>query len=207
MKIVHPDTGSWMVATSTTLAPMRSVLCDLAAGHETAFTDVVIDLETARLRLHAVDEDEARRISAREPGPSDRWVPDYPFEGDVDALRGLLRASEQHGDQRPFGYFRISRRSDGLAIGGIGFKGRPDERGTVEIGYGLAPSTRGNGYAAEALIAVIRFASEHAVTLVRAETDRENIASQRTLERAGFRRVAADDQLHHYEIHLNATQS
>lgn len=164
----------------------------------------MIDVETTRLRLHPVDEEEARRISVREPGPSDRWVSDYPFEGDVDALRGFLSACEQHGDQRPFGYFRISRRSDGHAVGGIGFKARPDEHGAVEIGYGLAPSMRGNGYAAEALIALVRFAAEHAVTLIRADTEVDNVASQRTLERAGFSRVATDSLLHHYEIRLDA---
>jgi RimJ/RimL family protein N-acetyltransferase len=137
----------------------------------------VIELETTRLRLHAVDDGEARRIIAREPGPSDMWGTDYPFEGDLYALRSFLRACEQHGDQRPFGYFRISRRSDGLAVGGVGFKDRPDERGAVEIGYGLAPSARGNGYAAEALIALIGFASEHRVTVIVAGTDLDNIAS------------------------------
>ena len=151
----------------------------------------MIELETLRLRLHAVDEEEARRIIARVPGPSDMWGPDYPFAGDLIALRGFLDASEMHGDQRPFGYFRISRRSDGLTVGGVGFKGRPDERGAVEIGYGLAPSARGSGYAAEAVIALIRFSSDHAVALILADTDLDNIASQRTLERAGFSRVAA----------------
>ena len=167
----------------------------------------MIELETPRLRLHAVDDGEARRIIAREPGPSDMWVADYPFEGDLYALRSFLRACEQHGDQRPFGYFRISRRLDGLAVGGVGFKGRPDERGAVEIGYGLAPSARGNGYAAEALIALVGFACEHGVSLILADTDLDNIASQRTLEHAGFTRAATDPQLHHYQIHLDAMQA
>ena len=107
------------------------------------------------------------------------------------ADRSFLHAAEQHGDQRPFGYFRISRRSDGRAVGGVGFKSRPDKGRAVEIGYGLEPSARGNGYAAEALIALIGFASEHAVTLILADTDLDNIASQRTLEHAGFTRTPA----------------
>lgn len=165
------------------------------------------ELESKRLRLYAVDDHEARRIRTHQPGPTDTWAPDYPFDGDIDALRGYLRAWEQHGDQRPFGYFRIDRRSDGLAVGGIGFMGRPDAHATVEIGYGLAPSARGSGYAAEALIALVKFASDQHVSLIRADTDLDNVASWRTLERAGFTRVATDAQLHHYELHLNATQT
>ena len=60
---------------------------------------------------------------------------------------GLL---DDHGEQRPFGYYQIRRQSDRLAIGGVGFKGPPDG-GVVEIGDGLVPSARGHGYATEAL--------------------------------------------------------
>ena len=52
------------------------------------------------------------------------------------------------------GYYRITRLADGRAVGGIGFKGQPDG-GCVEIGYGLAPSARGHGYAAEAVVALL----------------------------------------------------
>jgi RimJ/RimL family protein N-acetyltransferase len=178
-----------------------------ALGRSDRFSAVMIELATARLQLHPIDVDEAQRIYAGEPGPSDTWALGYPFEGDLDALRGFLRACEQHGDQRPFGYYRIDRRSDRLSVGGIGFMGRPDEHAMVEIGYGLAPSARGNGYAAEALTALVRFASTQSVTVVRADTDLDNIASQRTLERAGFTRIATDSELHHYEIRLTATQT
>ena len=112
------------------------------------------DIRTAHLLLHAVDVDEAERIVAQTAGPDDAWAGDFPFEGDVGAAGMFLHASATLGEQRPFGYYRITRLSDGLAIGGIGFKGRPDD-GCVEIGYGLAPSARGNGYAAEAVMALL----------------------------------------------------
>src|SRR5580692_11174334 len=110
------------------------------------------DVKTARLQLHAIDVAEAERIVARNAGPDDIWAEDFPFEGDLRAVGGFLRASTERGEQRPFGYYRITRLADGRAIGGGGFKGRP-QGGRVEIGYGLAPSARGNGYAAEAVIA------------------------------------------------------
>lgn len=160
-----------------------------------------MDSRTARLSLHPIDEAEARRLHDRAPLPDDSWAADYPFEGDLAAIGGFLRATEQNGEQRPFGYYQIRRRSDGLAIGGVGFKGHPDDDG-VEIGYGLAPSARGHGYAAEALEALMRIAADLGVTTIRADTDRDNVASQRTLEKTGFHQVAADAELYHYEARL-----
>ncbi len=88
-----------------------------------------------------------------------------------------------------------------MAVGGIGFKGRP-EGGVVEIGYGLVPSARGHGYAAEALRALLEVAADLGVTTVRADTDLDNVASQRTLEHAGFRQTDADAELRYYEIRI-----
>jgi RimJ/RimL family protein N-acetyltransferase len=157
-----------------------------------------MDARTARLNLHAVDEPEARRIHERAPQPGDAWAADYPFEGDLAAIGSFLRSTEQNGEQRPFGYYQIRRQSDGLAIGGVGFKG-PAEEGMVEIGYGLVPSARGRGYATEALVALVQIAVGLGATTIRADTDRDNVASQRTLEHAGFHLLGADAALCHYE--------
>ena len=160
------------------------------------------DVRTARLQLHAIDVAEGERIVARAAGPADVWADDYPFEGDIGAVGGFLRATAAHGEQRPLGYYRITRLADGRAIGGIGFKGQPDA-GCIEIGYGLAPSARGHGYAAEAVAAVLAIAADHGLSRVIADTTPDNIASQRTLVRAGFRLVDTDGALYQYEALLD----
>lgn len=165
-----------------------------------------MDYPTARLSLQPVDEMEAQRIHDRAPHSGEAWAADYPFEGDLAAIGGFLRATEQNGEQQPFGYYQIKRQSDGLAVGGIGFIGPPQAK-VVEIGYGLAPSARGHGYAAEALAVLVQIAADLGVTTIRADTDLDNIASQRTLERAGFHRVAADSELCHYEAHLGRVET
>jgi RimJ/RimL family protein N-acetyltransferase len=159
------------------------------------------DIRTSRLELHAIDVAEAERIVARRAGPDDAWADDFPFEGDVGAVGGFLRATAAHGEQRPFGYYRITRLADGRAIGGLGFKAQPDG-GCVEIGYGLAPSARGHGYAAEAVMALLAVAADHRLSKVIADTTLDNIASQRTLIRAGFRLVSSDAELQYYEVLL-----
>jgi RimJ/RimL family protein N-acetyltransferase len=160
------------------------------------------DVRTSRLQLHPIDVAEGQRIVTRRAGAADAWADDYPFEGDVGAVEGYLRATAARGEQRPFGYYRITRLADGQAIGGIGFKGQPDG-GCVEIGYGLAPSARGHGYAAEAVVALLAIAADHGLSRVIADTTVDNIASQRTLIRAGFRLVDTDGALHHYRSLLS----
>ena len=113
----------------------------------------------------------------------------------------FLRASATLGEQRPFGYYRISRLSDGRAIGGIGFKGQP-QGGCAEIGYGLVPSARGHRYATEVISALLAVANEQGLLRVTADTTLDNIASQRSLVRAGFRIVSSDAELCHYEVHF-----
>jgi len=166
----------------------------------------VTDIRTSRLELHAIDVAEAERIVTRTAGPADAWADDFPFEGDVGAVGAFLGATTAHGEQRPFGYYRITRLADGRAIGGIGFKGQPHDSG-VEIGYGLAPSARGRGYAAEAVVAVLAIAADHGLSTVIAETTADNIASQRTLIRAGFTHVGTDIERHRYEVCLRAVDA
>jgi RimJ/RimL family protein N-acetyltransferase len=160
------------------------------------------DIRARRLHVHPVDVAEAERLVAGTPGHADAWADDFPSEGDVRAVGAFLYNSAAHGEQRPFGYYRITRLADRRAVGGIGFKGRP-AGGRVEIGYGLAPSARGHGYAAEAVVALLAIAAEHGLATVTAETTLDNIASQRTLVRAGFRLVGSDDGLHCYEAVLD----
>ena len=57
----------------------------------------------------------------------------------------------------------------------------------IEIGYGLKEEYRHHGYMTEAVKAITEWAlSQESVKQVEAETDAENIASQKVLFRSGF---------------------
>jgi [ribosomal protein S5]-alanine N-acetyltransferase len=130
------------------------------------------------------------------------WADDYPSEGDVVIMDLLHRAGADAwpGADQAWGHRQIVERDSGLAVGGIGFAGPPD-RGEVEVGYGIVPSRQGRGYATEALHAMVAMAwAQPAVTAVLAGTDPGNVASQRVLEKAGFRRVSVAGQ---YRYRLN----
>lgn len=194
-----------MQDTSARIAAVERVstgdIYSVAVAMAVCFPAPMTDLHTERLILRPVDVTEAKRIVGRQPDPNDSWAQDFPFDGDVIGATMFLRATAAHGDQRPFGHYVITRIADGQVIGGVGFKGQP-KNGSVEIGYGLAPSARGHSYAAEAARALIALAREHRLTRVVVDTDKSNIASQRTLEHAGLTRIGTDGNLHLYEVVL-----
>src|SRR3954452_18398382 len=130
-------------------------------------------------------------------GGSDRpWAPGYPDDGALVAS-GFVMTAAQHGrDLGPYGTYEIIRRSDGRVIGAAGFTGQPDETGAVRVGYGLAESARGAGYATEALKALLQWArGQDGLTCVLADTTKTNVASQKVMERAGMQRIAEDAYL------------
>ncbi|MBT1596631.1 GNAT family N-acetyltransferase [Curtobacterium flaccumfaciens] len=139
-----------------------------------------------RVLLEAISQELARRIIARDERPGDRWHPEYPFADELDPLRSLAAKPEGEPD---FGMYLLRRRSDGLAVGGFGFFGPPDATGTVEFGYGLVPSARGAGLATEAVHIALQHASTRGAKIAVADTDIENVASQRVLEKNGFSEV------------------
>lgn len=68
------------------------------------------------------------------------------------------------------------------------FKGEPDETGTVEIGYGTYPTLQRQGYMTEMVSGLVNWAGQQpGVQRVVADTEAENVASQKVLEKSGFR--------------------
>ena len=75
---------------------------------------------------------------------------------------------------------------DGTHIGEVCFKGL-DSNGIAEIGYGISEKYQNSGYATEAVKAVLEWAFNNPnVTAIEAETNSENAASKRVLEKCGF---------------------
>jgi len=86
-------------------------------------------------------------------------------------------------------FWFLIRKSDRIVVGLADFKDIPDEDGETEIGYGLGRAFEHNGYMTEAVNAMCDWALKRkSVSAVIAETDPDGFASQRILERCGFRR-------------------
>jgi ribosomal-protein-alanine N-acetyltransferase len=89
------------------------------------------------------------------------------------------------------------------AIGCCGYKGKPSDDGTCEIGYGVLPQFQRAGYASEAARALIARAFAHArVARVVAETYPELTASIRVMEKNGLRFAGdgSEERVIRYEL-------
>ncbi|MFT4143615.1 MAG: GNAT family N-acetyltransferase [Mobilitalea sp.] len=85
------------------------------------------------------------------------------------------------------------------AIGGGIFKGEPKENGYVEIGYGICDDMQRHGYATEGIGGLINWAFNHMrVSGIIAETDKDNIASIRVLEKLGFVKTNETEEFYYW---------
>ena len=110
-----------------------------------------------------------------------------PDEGMKAAYGQMLDGCLQHPDQYDWYAMWMIERKDGTHIGDFCFKGAP-VNGAVEIGYGIFDAYQGQGYASEAVQAAVTWALDQSgVHCVEAETEPDNKASQRVLEKCGFR--------------------
>jgi [ribosomal protein S5]-alanine N-acetyltransferase len=117
------------------------------------------------------------------------FPPEYP--GDVLGFLESWAAHVEvngHPSDQPGGC--VIHKLERLAIGQIGFKGQPDTDGNVEIGYGLNSTHHNQGYASEAVGALVKWALESGFAKkITAETLETNLASGRVLEKLKFVQV------------------
>lgn len=87
-------------------------------------------------------------------------------------------------------------KSSGKVIGDLGFKGAPDDKSSVEIGYGLLQEYWNKGYATEAVAALMDWAWEQSsVQKIKAETLVDNPGSIRVLEKLGMTVVIESEEM------------
>ena len=132
-------------------------------------------LETPRLRLIVATQAQMEQLIATQTDEELRL-----------AYEEMLAGALAHPEQWLWYAAWIIADRDGTMLGDLCFKGLAPS-GAVEIGYGLLEEQQGRGYATEAVEAAVRWAlAQPGVLCVEAETDPENRASQRVLEKCGF---------------------
>lgn len=93
-------------------------------------------------------------------------------------------------------FWLLIRKSDQVVVGSADFKDVPNDKGQVEIGYGLGKAFEHNGYMTEAAAAMCHFAlAQKGVKEIVAETDLDGCASQRILHRCGFTEYSRGETL------------
>jgi RimJ/RimL family protein N-acetyltransferase len=151
-------------------------------------------LDTPRLRMIAANTQlvsadlQGRAALARELDievPAN-WPPDlYDHQALKYALTELAEPSTRGWF---FWYLQLREPAARQLIGICGFKGRPDARGSVEIGYSILSQFRQRGFASEAVQGLVGWAFSHStVSEVTAETFPYLSQSIGVLRKCGFR--------------------
>jgi RimJ/RimL family protein N-acetyltransferase len=144
-------------------------------------------LTTERLVLRRFRPADAETLADYRSDPEvaryQSWDPPVP----LDRARELVAVLSAGEPDRP-GWFQyaIERTADHTHIGDVGVN-LHDDRTRAEIGFTLARAYQRQGYAAEAVGAVLhRLFTVQGLHQVSAECDARNVASARLLERLGF---------------------
>jgi RimJ/RimL family protein N-acetyltransferase len=147
--------------------------------------------DAPRVRLRDATLAEADMLDAWNADPAaggeynDFGMPGEPVDRAVLA-RGPLRNDLN-------GHLIVERVEDGEALGSVGWHrvryGPSPGSDAWNIGIGLLPDARGQGYGVEAQAQLATYLFERtSVNRIEAQTDVENLAEQRALDKAGFRR-------------------
>jgi RimJ/RimL family protein N-acetyltransferase len=105
--------------------------------------------------------------------------------------RRLRQIAEAPGDA-PWLLRAMVRREDRVMVGYINFHGRPDDAGRAELGYTVFEPWRRQGYATEAIIGMMRWASREApVQAFVLSISPSNVASLALAAKLGFVQVGS----------------
>jgi RimJ/RimL family protein N-acetyltransferase len=136
-------------------------------------------LEGKKVNLRVVEKDDLPLLK--------EWKNNIEFIGEYQSIsqETIRDLEKQYGELIESQWFFIEKK-DGTKIGTIShrlvFK-------TQEIGYAMLPSERGKGYCSEAVKIMVDylFLSKDIVR-IQAHIDARNLASQKILEKAGFKK-------------------
>jgi [ribosomal protein S5]-alanine N-acetyltransferase len=146
-------------------------------------------LNVRQIHVEAILRNKSELAAILQVSLPDRW-PHFPEAFSLSKNQSEETNSPEN-DWR--GYFFIHPK-DGVLVGNGGFKGSPDESGTVELGYEIAPEYWNHGFATEAVQGMIDFAFTHEeVRCVIAHTLAEKNASNRVLQKVGMKFIAEVD--------------
>ncbi len=146
---------------------------------------------TERLVLRRSRTDDAGTISSYRADPDV-----HRYQGwertDPDGVREEIESMAHRSPGEPGGWVQLSveERESGTLVGDVGMSPADGEPGVIKIGYTMDPAYQRQGYATEAVAALIVYAHDTlGAEIVRAFASAENAASIRVAEKAGMQLV------------------
>jgi RimJ/RimL family protein N-acetyltransferase len=154
------------------------------------------ELRTARLRLRRSESRDAEQISAYRSDPEvhahQGWGRTDPEHVRTEIEEMLARAPGEAGG---WVQFTVETVQDDRLVGDVGLRVDTDEPGVILVGYTMDPGAQNNGYATEAVGALVDYAFDTLdAELVRAYAEASNVASVRVAEKVGLPVVQRFDE-------------
>ena len=145
-------------------------------------------LETERLILQPAKMEDAAFILELYNSPHFiKFIGDRNLRTVEDAENYIKEKFLPHVEKHGFGSFVIFRTSDNRKIGNVGIYMR-DGLNAPDIGFSFLPEFEGKGYGFEASKKLMEIAfSEFGLKKISAITTKENIASQKLIEKLGLK--------------------
>lgn len=154
----------------------------------------VPEIVTPRLRLRGWREGDDEGMAAIYSDPE---VVRYLRPLDLEGTRRQLLRFVDHWQEHGFGLWAVEEREGGRLIGRIGLVHHDDWTASShdsEVGWTLDRSTWGKGLATEGGAAALAFGFEtQGMQRIISIAHRENVASQRVMEKLGLRREGETD--------------
>jgi len=145
-------------------------------------------LQTARLRLRGFAESDGSNLYALQSNAKVLRYWDSPPWSDQSSIARFMEGNARMADEGTGTRLVIERQSDSAFLGWCTFNSWNPEFRSASVGYCLSEASWGQGYATEAVEALLGWAYQTVdLNRVQAEADTRNIASARVLEKLGFR--------------------
>jgi len=156
--------------------------------------------ETERLVLRPTTEEDAGFLLDLLNSP--KWleyIGDRNVQTEEDAIQYIKNRISPQLEKLGFANFTLIRKSDGVKIGSCGLYDREGVEG-IDIGFALLPAFEGLGYGFESASKVLEIGkNKFNIDKFSAITTKNNLASQRLIEKLGLRyietiRIPNDDE-------------
>ena len=139
-------------------------------------------LKTKRLQLRDPIRTDIAALSQYHQDP--RYLEHYDTKSDTTAI---VEQAIDWANEAPRRNFQLIAETSSNVIGCVGLRTAFCRMGESEVGLEFHPDYWGNGFAQEALLAIIEFACSKNIHTIRAETKPTNLRAIRLMESASFR--------------------
>lgn len=155
---------------------------------------IALDLENFKLYIEntaALEKNLGVKVTGRELSSEMKEIFKKPYQKALNDKKNYLWYTN----------WQIILKEKNRIIGGITFKGPGNSENEVEVGYGIDEKYQNKGYMTETLKSIIKWAfRNNEIKSVVAETNKDNIASQRVLEKVGMKKYRKEEKTYWYKI-------